>query len=90
MAGIWGARERVAFKSTSVLRGPTMIPVPPNAPDVLPGPEPIGVGPRGGEPLPPLVLQAFDEIEELKRTLAELRKRFEALEHRVVALEPKA
>ena len=40
--------------------------------------------------MPPLVLQAFDEIEELKRTLAELRKRFEALEHRVVALEPKA
>lgn len=77
-----------------------MIPVPPNAPDILPAPEPIGLGPRGGEPVSPLVLQALDEIDELKRTVAELRKRLETLEHRiaglgsleqrVAALEPKA
>jgi len=63
-----------------------MIPVPPNAPDVLPGPESIGPVPRGGEPMPPLVLQAFDEIEDLKRTIAELRKRLDALEHRIAGL----
>ena len=77
-----------------------MIPVPPNAPDILPAPEPIGLGPRGGEPVPPLVLQALDEIDELMRIVAELRKRlrplehrtagFGALEQRVAALEPKA
>ncbi|HEY5604911.1 MAG TPA: hypothetical protein VIL45_00135 [Thermoplasmata archaeon] len=33
--------------------------------------------------MPPLVLQAFDEIEDLKRTIAELRKRLDALELRI-------
>ncbi len=36
--------------------------------------------------MPPLVLQAFDEIEDLKRTIAELRKRLDALEHRIAGL----
>lgn len=45
---------------------------------------------RGGEPSS-LVLQALEEIEALKRSLAELMKKIEALEHRVTALEtPKA
>gem|GEM_PF-3704722 len=43
--------------------------------------------PRGGVPTPPLVLQAFDEIEGLKRAFADLRKRLEALEHRFAGLE---
>lgn len=45
---------------------------------------------RRGEPVP-LVVQALEEIETLKRTLSELVKRLEGVEHRVAALEaPKA
>jgi hypothetical protein len=58
-----------------------MIPVPPGPSDVVPSPEPFGGVPRGGSP--PLVLAAFDEIEGLKRLVAELRTRLEALEQRV-------
>ncbi len=62
-------------------RGPGDLPVPPEEP----GPA-IRRGESGS-----LVLQALEEIEELKRSLAELVKRLEALEHRVSGLEaPKA
>lgn len=60
-----------------------MIPVPLGPSDVMPSPEPFGGVPRGGEPVPPLVLAAFDEIEGLKKLVAELRKRLDALEHLV-------
>ncbi|TMA06884.1 MAG: hypothetical protein E6J93_00620 [Methanobacteriota archaeon] len=63
-----------------------MIPVPPPG-DVLPTPEPTGPVPRGGEPTPPLVLHAFDEIENLKRVVVELQKRLEALEHRLAGMD---
>lgn len=62
-------------------RGPGDLPVPPEEP------RPTA---RGGEPNS-LVLQALEEIEAVKRTLAELTKRLDALEHRVSTLEtPKA
>lgn len=65
-----------------------MIPVPPGPGDVLPTPESIGPIPRCcGEPAPPLVLQAFDEIDVLKRLIADLRKRIEALEHRLAGID---
>jgi hypothetical protein len=41
---------------------------------------------RRGEPSS-LVLQALEEIEALKRSLADLAKKIGALEHRVSALE---
>lgn len=64
-----------------VPRGPGDLPVPPEEPRPTV---------RGGDSTP-LVFQALEEIEALKRTFAELLKRLEALEHRVVALEaPKA
>ena len=45
---------------------------------------------RRGEPSS-LVLQALEEIEGLKQTLADLLKRLDSLEHRVSSLEtPKA
>ncbi len=45
---------------------------------------------RRGEPSS-LVLQALEEIEAIKRSLTELVKRLEAIEHRVATLEaPKA
>lgn len=65
-----------------------MIPVPPNAPDILPTPEPAVPTRRGGEAVPPLVLQAFDEIDELRRTIAGLRTRLEALENRLAGFGP--
>ena len=37
----------------------------------------------------PLVLQAMDEIDALKRNLADLLKRLESVEGRVAALEPR-
>lgn len=49
-------------------------------------PEEPGPAIRRGEP-GSLVLQALEEIEALKRSLAELVKRLEALEHRVSGLE---
>ena len=64
-----------------------MIPVSPGRGDIPVSPESIGPVPRGGEPVPPLVLQAFDEIEGLKRLVAELVRRIEALEHRLAGLE---
>ncbi len=65
----------------SVPRGPGDRPRPPEEPHVR----------IGGEGTSPLILQALDEIEALKRSLVELVKRFEALEHRVATLEtPKA
>ncbi len=64
-----------------VPRGPGDLPVPPEEP------RPVI---RRGEPSS-LVLQAMEEIEALKRSLSELVKRLEGLEHRVSALEaPKA
>jgi hypothetical protein len=60
-----------------------MIPVPPGPSDIRPAPEPIGPIGRGSEPIPPLVLAAFDEIDGLKKLVAELRKRLEAIEHRL-------
>jgi len=63
-----------------------MIPVPRGPGDIPPGPETTQPKPRGGEPLP-LAFQALDEIEAIKRSLAEFVKRIEALEHRVAALE---
>ena len=62
-----------------VPRGPGDLPVPPEEPR----PEV-----RRGEPSS-LVVQALEEIEALKRSLAELVRRFENLEHRVSALEPR-
>ena len=41
---------------------------------------------RGGEPVR-LVFQALADLESLKRSLADLLKRFDGLEHRVSALE---
>lgn len=65
-----------------------MIPVPPGPGDILPSPETIGPVPRGGgEPVQPLVLQAFVEIDELKRLMGEFRKRLEALEHRLAGTD---
>ena len=64
-----------------VPRGPGDLPVPPEEPRPAV---------RGGEPVP-LVFQALEELESLKRSLADLLKRFDGLEHRVSALEaPKA
>lgn len=63
-----------------------MIPVPPGPGDIPRPPEEPRPYPRGGEPLP-LVMQAMEEIDALKRTLGELTKRLEALEHRVATLE---
>jgi hypothetical protein len=64
-----------------VPRGPGDLPVPPEKPRPAT---------RGGEP-GSLVLQALEEIEAVKRSLVDLMKRLEALEHRVSALEaPKA
>lgn len=60
-----------------VPRGPGDLPVPPEEP------RPVG---RRGEPSS-LVLQALEEIEALKRSLADLAKKIGALEHRVSALE---
>ncbi|HKZ89129.1 MAG TPA: hypothetical protein VJ300_02605 [Thermoplasmata archaeon] len=63
-----------------------MIPVPPGPGDILPTPE--GSRPlRGGGESMPLVLQAMDEIDALKRNLADLLKRLESVEGRVAALE---
>lgn len=62
-------------------RGPGDLPVPPEEPRP---------SVRRGEPSS-LVLQVLDEIEALKRSLADLVKRLEAIEHRVATLEaPKA
>lgn len=74
-----------SYREESV-RWPTMIPVPPGPSDVVPSPEPFGGIPRGGASPPPLVLAAFDEIEGLKRLIAELQKRLEALEQRVAGM----
>jgi ubiquinone biosynthesis protein UbiJ len=41
---------------------------------------------RGAEPTS-LVLQAMDEIDALKKAVAGLVKRLEALEHRVASME---
>jgi polyhydroxyalkanoate synthesis regulator phasin len=35
----------------------------------------------------PLVFQALEELDAVRRALSELTKRFEALEHRVASLE---
>lgn len=63
-----------------------MIPVPPGPGDILPSPETARPILRGGEPMP-LVMQAMEEIDALKRSLADLAKRLEALEGRVSGLE---
>lgn len=63
-----------------------MIPQPPGPGDLYPSPEgtrPIG---RGEAPVP-LVFQALEEIDALKKALADLAKRLEALEQRVAGLE---
>lgn len=64
-----------------------MIPVQPSPGDILPTPESIGPVPRGGPPAPPLVLHVFDAIEDLKRLVAEIRTRLEALEHRLAGMD---
>lgn len=62
-------------------RGPGDLPVPPEEPRPAV---------RRGEP-GSLVLQALEEIEAVKRGLADVVKRLESLEHRLSALEtPKA
>jgi hypothetical protein len=66
-----------------------MIPVPPGPGDILPSPETSRPILRGGEPVP-LVMQAMEEIDVLKRGLADLLKRLEALEGRVAALESRS
>jgi hypothetical protein len=63
-----------------------MIPVPPGPGDILPSPETSRPILRAGEPMP-LVMQAMEEIDALKRGVADLLKRLEALEGRVAALE---
>lgn len=63
-----------------------MIPVPPGPSDLPTSPEGLHPRPRGGEPVPPLVLQAFNDIDDLKRSIADLRKRLDALEHRLAGL----
>ncbi len=58
-----------------------------------PGPGDIPLPPEGYRPIvrtndpTPLVMQAMEEIDALKRGLADLTKRLEALEGRVAALE---
>ena len=52
----------------------------------MPSPEGTALPKLGGEPQP-LALQALEEIEGLKRSVAEIAKRLEALEHRVAGLE---
>ena len=67
-----------------------MIPVPRGPGDIPAPPEEPRPAVRGGDSTP-LVFQALEEIEALRRTIAELVKRLEGLEHRVAALEaPKA
>jgi len=63
-----------------------MIPVPRGPGDVLPSPEDTRPIMRGGEPMP-LVMQALADLDVLKRTLGDLTKRIESVEHRVAALE---
>jgi len=58
-------------------RGPGDLPVPPEEPRPTV---------RGGESTS-LVLQALEEIEAVKRTLSDVLKRLEVLEHRVAGLE---
>ena len=67
-----------------------MIPPPPGPGDIPPTPEGFHPVVRGGGEPTPLVTQALDEIEVLKRTLGELVKRLDALERRVAALEAPA
>jgi hypothetical protein len=67
-----------------------MIPTPRGPGDLPRPPEEPRPAIRGSEP-GSLVLQALEEIEGLKRTLSDMVKRLEALEHRISALEtPKA
>jgi len=63
-----------------------MIPTPRGPGDLVPSPEGTALPKLGGEPQP-LALQALEEIEGLKRSVAEIAKRLEALEHRVAGLE---
>ena len=63
-----------------------MIPVPRGPGDLPPTPEQPKPIVRGIEPAS-LALQAMQEIETLKETVAGLVKRLEALEHRVAGLE---
>lgn len=63
-----------------------MIPVPSGPGDLIPSPEASRPILRGGEPMP-LVMQAMEEIDGLKRSLAETLKRLEGLEGRIAALE---
>ncbi len=60
-----------------VPRGPGDIPVPPEEPRPAV---------RGGG-APPLVLQALEEIDALRKALEALVKRIEGLEQRVASLE---
>jgi len=63
-----------------------MIPVPRGPGDLPPMPEEPRPIIRGAEPTS-LVLQAMDEIDALKKAVAGLVKRLEALEHRVASME---
>lgn len=63
-----------------------MIPVPRGPGDLPTPPDEPRPAVRRGEP-GSLVLAALEEIEALKRTLADLVKRLESLEHRISALE---
>ncbi len=63
-----------------------MIPVPGGPGDIPPGPEQPMPAPRGGEPVS-LVFHAMEEMDSVKRAVAALVKRLDALEHRVAALE---
>ncbi len=75
------ARTMEAVAMIPTPRGPGDLPVPPE--------EPRPAVRREGASS--LVFQALEEIEAVKRTLADLMKRLEAVEHRISALEtPKA
>ncbi len=63
-----------------------MIPVPGGPGDIPPGPEQPMPAPRGGEPVS-LVFHAMEELDSVKRAVAALVKRLDALERRVAALE---
>ncbi len=63
-----------------------MIPIPRGPGDIPTPPEEPRPAQRGGG-TPPLVLQALEEIDSLRKTLEGFVKRIEALEHRVAALE---
>ena len=63
-----------------------MIPTPPGPGDLPPTPEGFHPVVRGGEPTP-LVTQAMEKIDGLKRAFGDLMRRVESVEGRLGAFE---